>query len=233
MSVRSDAGRLAKAKGHEFEQEVVDFLSTSLKKTFILEGSNTTKVDARSSDNTLRYSIKKTPSGLQVGLITQQNFINALNITDPDIIRFINEFFGGNDYEKYNRHRKKIHEIDSTLSSKFLRFLHDSAENICKVAITHGSLNQSDDVNFIIFPKIKHDVRTLNAIDVHSFIKDVKENGVWQFRPTTIDLFVSGVKVMNIQMFGSGTKYSSGYHSLQFRITCGKIDEKHIRCINT
>jgi len=34
-------------------------------------------------------------------------------------------------------------------------------------------------------------------------------------------------------MFGSGTKYSNGYHSLQFRITCGKIDEKHVACINT
>lgn len=233
MSVRSDAGRLAKAKGHEFEQEVVEFLTTNLKKTFILEGSNTTKVDARSSDNELRYSIKKTPSGLQVGLITQQNFINALNITDRDIIQFINEFFGGDDYSEYNRHRKKIHEIDTTLSTKFLQFLHDSVEDICKVAITHGSLNQNDSVNYIVFPRVKHDVRTLQAIDVNSFIKDVKENGVWQFRPTTIDLFVSGVKIMNIQMFGSGTKYSNGYHSLQFRITCGKIDGKHIRCINT
>jgi len=233
MSIREDAGRLAKAKGHEFEQEVVDFLSSNLKKTFILEGSNTTKVDARSSDNLLRYSIKKTPSGLQVGLITQQNFINALNITDTDIIQFINEFFGGNDYAEYNRHRKKVHEIDPVLSSKFLQFLHNSAEDICKVAITHGSLNQSDSVNYIIFPKVKHDVRTLKAVEVSSFIQDVKENGVWQFKPTTIDLIVSGVKVMNIQMFGSGTKYGNGYHALQFRITCGKINEKHVTCINT
>lgn len=233
MSVRSEAGRLAKAKGHEFEQEVVDFLSTNLNKTFILEGSNNTKVDVRSSDNELRYSIKKTPSGLQVGLITQQNFINALNITDRDIIQFIHEFFGGDDYAEYNRHRKKIHEIDCKLSNKFLEFLHDSIEDICKVAITHGSLNQNDNVNYIIFPKVKHDVRTLQAIDVNSFVTDVKKNGRWEFRPTTIDLFVSGVKIMNIQMFGSGAKYSNGYHSLQFRITCGKIDEKHIRCINT
>jgi hypothetical protein len=111
--------------------------------------------------------------------------------------------------------------------------LHDSIEDICRVAITHGSLNQSDSVNYIVFPKVKHDVRTLKAIEVSSFIQDVKENGVWQFRPTTIDLIVSGVKIMNIQMFGSGTKYSNGYHSLQFRITCGKINEKHITCINT
>lgn len=230
---RQTAGREAKLYGHEFEHQVCEWLNQKSNKTYLVEGKSTTKIDIRSSDNEIRYSVKKHRRGLQVGLITQQNFINALNITDPQILQFISEFFGGDNFSSYDRHRKKIHQIDPELSNKFLEFLHENSDNICKVAISHGSLNQNDDVNYILFPNVTHDVTTLRAVDVSSFIKDVKENGVWKFRPTTIDLLVNDVKVMNIQMFGSGTKYSNGYHALQFRITCGKIDEKHVRCINT
>lgn len=229
---RQTAGRDAKLYGHEFEHRVCEWLNETSNKSYVVEGKSTTKIDIRSDDNEVRYSVKKHKRGLQVGLITQQNFINALNITDKQVLQFINEFFGGENFSSYGRHRKKIHEVDSVLSDRFLEFLHENAEQICKVAISHGSLNQTDDVNYILFPNVTHDVTTLRAVDVPSFISDIKENGVWKFRPTTIDLFVSGVKVMNIQMFGSGTKYSNGYHALQFRISCGKIDEKHIVTIN-
>ena len=181
----------------------------------------------------MRFSLKKTPSGLQVGLITQQNFINALEIKDPEVIQFISEFFGGDEFAYYPRHRKKVSDIDSQLVTRFSEFLHQSVEDILRVAITHGSLNQHDDVNYILFPTTKHNVTTLKKIDVASLIQDIKKNGVWSFNPTTIDLLVDGVKIINIQMFGSGKKYSSGYHSLQFRITCGKINSKHVSCINT
>ena len=233
MIARRLAGREAKLYGHVFEEEVKDYLTKQLGREFILEGSNNTKVDIRSEDNELRFSLKKTPSGLQVGLITQQNFINALEIKDPEVIQFISEFFGGDEFAYYPRHRKKVSDIDSQLVTRFSEFLHQSVEDILRVAITHGSLNQHDDVNYILFPTTKHNVTTLKKIDVASLIQDIKKNGVWSFNPTTIDLLVDGVKIINIQMFGSGKKYSSGYHSLQFRITCGKINSKHVSCINT
>jgi hypothetical protein len=230
---RKNSGREAKRKGHEFEREVADYLSNKMNKPFIIEGANNTKVDIRSSDNCLRYSVKKTPTNLQVGLITQQNFINALNITDPQIKQFISEFFGGDSYSAFPRHRKKISEINTELSNIFLDFLHSRIEDILKIAITHGSLSAKDNINYILFPSIKHDVTTLQIVDISSFISEAIEIGKWRFNPTTIDLCINDIKVINIQMFGSGTRYSNSFHSLQFRISCGKINEKHITSINT
>ena len=232
-TTRQLAGRMAKLFGHAFEEEVKDYLTMQLGKKFILEGSNNTKVDIRSEDNELRVSLKKTPTGLQAGLITQQNFINTLNIKDPEVLQFISEFFGGDEFTQYPRHRKRVTDIDSPVVTRFLEFLHESVEDIFRVAITHGSLNQHDDVNFIFFPTTRHNVTTLKKINTASLLEDIKETGTWRFNPTTIDLLVEGIKIMNIQMFGSGKKYSSGYHSLQFRITCGKVNSKHVHGINT
>jgi len=227
-TTRQIAGREAKLFGHVFEHRVCDVLSSRFKQDFIHDGSCNTKVDIRSEDDTMRFSVKKTPTDLQVGLITQQNFIEAMNITDNKIEQFISEFFGGDTVASFSRHRKKIDEIDQTLVDAFEQFLDSSKEDIFRVAITHGGLNHYDNVNYMLFPDVRHDISTMKKIDLSSLLDDIKKNSVWRFNPTTIDLLIDGVKVINIQMFGSGRKYSNGYHSLQFRIACGKINSRHV-----
>lgn len=233
MNNRQIAGRAAKKHGHLFEDEVQNKLTLLTGREFIVEGSHDTKVDVRSTDGELRFSVKKAPTDLQVGLITQRNFINALGITDPHVNQFISEFFGGDDFSHFPRHRKKISDIDPVIADKFLSFLHSSIEDIFKVAVTHGSLNQHDDVNYILFPTVRHNVNTLKMIDVSSLNAEIKQHGKWNFTETGIHLRINDVKVMAVQMFGSGKKYSSGYHSLQFRIACGKVADSHLSNINT
>ncbi len=228
---RQIAGQKAKLDGHVFENTVQQFLSNKIGTNIIVEGASGTKVDVRSEDNKLRFSIKKTPTDLQVGLITQKNFIDALNIKDNKILNFISNFFGGDHVSEFNRHRKTSSEVGSKLSDHFLNFMNNNIMNILKVAVTHGSLNQTDDVNYILFPKVKHDAESLQKINAKKMLKDFEANGIWTMTETTLHFHCHDVKVMSLQMFGSGRKFSNGYHSLQFRIACGKIKGTYVSAV--
>src|SRR6056300_1084725 len=100
-NTRSIAGRKAKKDGHNFEHSVSLLLQEKFNIDVEVDGKPGTKVDLRGGDN--RYSVKKTPDDLQVGLITQQNFIDAMDIKDNEIITFIGEFFGGDHLTNYSR----------------------------------------------------------------------------------------------------------------------------------
>ena len=50
-------------------------------------------------------------------------------------------------------------------------------------------------------------------------IADVIEGGKWVLNPTTLHFVdANGNKLFHLQMKGSGTKFTSGYHSLMFHI---------------
>lgn len=230
MSARSTAGREAKLAGHMFENVVAEFLKTKLNTNIIVEGAPGTKIDLMNESGDMRFSLKKTPSDLQVGLITQENFIDAMGISDSNVIAFIKDFFGGDQVADYPRHRKNLDQISDNLSKKFLDFMNSHKEDILKIAVTHGSLAQTNSINYILYPSVKHDVNTLNMIDVDRMNEDFVKNGEWVYSPqkTSLHFYCNGVKIMALQMFGSGPKYKNGYHSLQFRIACGKINGSYV-----
>lgn len=230
MSNRSLAGKKAKIDGHTFEHEVAKVLSSKLNSSIIVEGASGTKVDLITNTGDMRFSVKKTPSDLQVGLITQNNFIEAIRIKDTNVIAFIKDFFGGNHVANYPRHRKTLDDIPQNQTEKFLDFMNSNKEDILKIAVTHGSLAQTNSVNYILFPSVKHDVTTLKMIDVDLMNKDFILNGEWVYSPnkTSLHFYCNDKKIMALQMFGSGPKFKNGYHSLQFRIICGKIAGSYV-----
>lgn len=213
-----------------FESEVATILQKKFNSNFIVDGAPGTKIDIINESGDLRYSLKKTPTDLQVGLITQNNFIAAMNICDADIINFIKDFFGGDWCSQYNRHRKTLDDMPADLNVKFLDFMNNNIKDILKIAVTHGSLVQQSSINYILFPEVRHNAGTLKMIEVEKMVNDFVNNGKWVFSPqkTSLHFYVNSIKVMALQMFGSGPKYKNGYHSLQFRITCGKITGNYV-----
>lgn len=223
QSVKEISGRNAKRDGHIFEKTVCSFLEKSLNEKFFIDGKSGTKIDIHNADMSKRISVKKTPKNTQVGLITQNNFIKSMNIDDKDIILFINQFFGGEDYSNYPRHRMSKEDIVDDLNIKFLNYLNDNKKKIFELSVSHGSLSQQSDVNTIIFPTKRHDVNSIVMIDVHKMIDEFVTHGEWLQNSTTFQFDYKGSKVFGLQMFGAGKKYTNGYHGLQFRIDCGKI----------
>lgn len=222
-SVKTVSGRNAKYDGHIFEQSVCDYLNHEHDKQYVVDGKSGTKIDIHSVDMTERISIKKVPTNTQVGLITQDRFIEAMGIDDPNLILFIRQFFGGDDYSHYPRHRMTKNDIDSRLNEKFVSFLNQNRRRIFEIAITEGSQRQTNNVNLIMFPLKRHDVNTLVKINLEKMLNCFDEDGFWVQNNTTFHFEYSGSKLFALQMFGAGEKYTNGYHGLQFRINCGKI----------
>lgn len=217
MSVKVESGRLAKAEGHQFEHVLSDMLCEKFNRDFVVEGASNTKIDVRDAESNLRFSVKN-PSGknTQIGLYSQNSFINAMDITDTDIIDFIGMFFGGDTYANYPRHRMSKSDIDPSLNQKFLDFLNANTKKLLDLLCTHG-YNQKGNVNYLLWATEKNNPNSVLLIDLDEF-KDKLMQGEWTQNETTFEYVVDGNKMFHLQMKGSGTKYTNGYHSLMFHV---------------
>ena len=217
MNNRIVSGRNAKLGGHIFEHNLSEYLSFKYNDEHIVFGSSKTKIDIQNISGTKRYSVKN-PSGknTQISLITQKKFIEALNITDSLVISFIEKFFGGNNYSDYNRHRMCISDIPSNETSAFLRLLNDNPDKLYELLFTTGHKQQGE-VNYLAWATIKDDVNSIKIVDLE-LLKNTYLKGHWTVNETTLYYIVDGKKLLHLQMKGSGAKYSSGYHSLQFHL---------------
>lgn len=227
MSTKVESGRRAKKEGHTFEDVVANLLTEQFNKEFKVEGASNTKIDVRDIDSKVRLSVKN-PIGknTQIGLYTQKSFTEAMNITDADVIDFMNRFFGGNDYADYPRHRMSKSDIDPSLNQKFTDFLNTHTVDILKLLATHGH-NQVGDVNYLVWATKKNDPNSLLLIDLDEFKQDLA-NGEWTQNETTFEFNVNGKKLFHLQMKGSGTKYTNGYHSLMFHVH-SNFDTKYVK----
>ena len=217
MNNRMASGRNAKLGGHIFEHKLSEHLTSQFIDKHEVFGGSKTKIDIQNVSGTKRYSVKN-PSGknTQISLITQKKFIEALNITDSLVISFIEKFFGGNNYSNYNRHRMCISDIPSNETSAFLRLLNDNADKLYELLFTTGHKQQGE-VNYLAWATIKDDVNSIEIVDLES-LKTIYLEGYWTINETTLYYMVNGKKLLHLQMKGSGAKYSSGYHSLQFHV---------------
>lgn len=228
LSLKQQSGRKAKKEGHAFEHVVADKLTKDFGKLFEVEGASNTKIDVRDVDSNVRLSVKN-PLGknTQIGLYTQKSFIDMLNITDQDIITFIGMFFGGEKYSDYNRHhRMKKSDIDPALNQKFTDFLNNNTGKILDLLATHGH-NQIGDVNYLVWASEKNNPNSLILIDLKEFKKELSK-GKWSQNETTFEFNVNGKKLFHLQMKGSGTRYTNGYHSLMFHIH-NNFDTKYVK----
>jgi hypothetical protein len=227
-TLREESGRTAKYEGHKFEHSVSHMLSKMLKHDFKVEGASNTKVDVRSDNSNVRLSIKN-PSGknTQIGLYTQASFIEALDITDTDIIDFIGKFFGGDSYSDYPRHRMLKNDIDPALNEKFTQFLNDNTPKLLSLLATHGAKNQVGDVNYLVWAAEKNNPNNVVLVDLNEF-KQALTKGEWKQNDTTFEFVVEGKKLFHLQMKGSGKQFTNGYHGLMFHIH-GNFDGKYVK----
>lgn len=227
MSLKVESGRKAKKEGHDFEDVISDMLTERFGLKFHVEGASNTKIDVKDEQELVRLSVKN-PSGknTQIGLYTQQSFINALEIQDQDIINFIGMFFGGNEYSNFPRHRMTRSNIDPNLNQKFTDFLNNNNAKILDLLATHGH-NQVGDVNYMIWATKKNDPNSILLIDLSEFKKYLLQ-GSWIQNETTFEFRVNDTKLFHLQMKGSGPKYTSGYHSLMFHVH-SNFDTKYVK----
>ena len=217
MNNRMVSGRNAKLGGHIFEHRLSEYLTSQFMDEHEVFGGSKTKIDIQNVSGTKRYSVKN-PSGknTQISLITQKNFIEAMNITDQSVISFIEKFFGGNKYSSYDRHRMSMSEISEVETTKFVQFLNNNLYKLYDLIFTKGH-NQHGDVNYLAWATSKDDVNSIEIVDLES-LKTIYLEGYWTINETTLYYMVNGKKLLHLQMKGSGAKYSSGYHSLQFHL---------------
>jgi len=207
MNIREIAGRLAKKEGHEFEK----ILAGKLR--YNVDGRPTTKVDIFGEH---KMSVKN-PSGknTQISLSTQKKFIRAFNL-EGKCVTFVNEFFGGNNYIKFDRHRKKWFEIDEDVRSDFLTFLNSHPLELFKFIFTHG-FEMEDYVNIFAWALSKNNVDSVIFLDLEK-VKEDFSKGVWSANDTTLEFRIDGKKILHIQMKGSGKKYTNGYHGIMIHV---------------
>jgi hypothetical protein len=207
MNIRENAGRISKFEGHQFEK----ILAGKLR--YNVDGRSTTKVDIFGKH---KMSVKN-PSGknTQISLSTQKKFIKAFNL-EGNCLSFVNEFFGGENYIEFDRHRKKWFEINEDVRNDFLTFLNSRLSELFKFIFTHG-FEMEDHVNVFAWATIKNDVDSVVFLDLEK-VKEDFSKGVWSANDTTLEFRIDGKKLLHIQMKGSGKKYTSGYHGIQIHV---------------
>jgi len=208
MTTKEINGRTAKYEGHIFEHKVADAYGG------YVDGGSRTKVDIRSKP----YNISvKNPSGknTQIWLVTQERFIDALDIDDY-LSSFVHQFFGGDRYSHCDRHRKTWSSIDKDLREAFLNCLNARSDELFKLIFTHGyQMNGSVDV--LAWATEKNNVDSVIFLDLDKVKEDFRR-GIWTANPTTLEFRIDGEKLLHVQMKGSGPRYSNHYHAVQFHV---------------
>ena len=78
-----EAGRLAKAQGHEYERDLTDTMNEMFGGDHVTDGRPQTKVDIYDNESTTAYSVKNVSKNhTQVALLSSRKFIEYFGLED-------------------------------------------------------------------------------------------------------------------------------------------------------
>ena len=90
-----EAGRLAKAQGHDYERDLTDTMNEMFGGDHVTDGRPHTKVDIYDNESTTAYSVKNVSKNhTQVALLSSRKFIQYFDLEDTLPALFIRLFFG-------------------------------------------------------------------------------------------------------------------------------------------
>ena len=220
-----EAGRKAKSDGHIQEDTSADTLTESTGCKHDTDGANDTKRDIVCDDVGHYYS-KKSVSGknTQCHLTSWNVWCNYFNITG-ELRQWFGLFFGTSGEDVSNGAHPQHRVVDNHRLNKLgVKWFNDHKMEIFD-AIVRSGIYQNRKTKEIYVGKPVNKMIWYNKITKEEWkydiqdIADVIEGGKWVLNPTTLYFDdANGNKLFHLQMKGSGTKFTSGYHSLMFHI---------------
>ena len=229
----TEAGRLAKAQGHEYEKDLPAYLNELFGGDHVTDGRPATKVDVYDNDSGVAYSVKNVSKNhTQVALLSSRKFIEHFCLSGTDCETFIHMFFGMpnnlgmslvhlqykdialSDAEK-RQNRVYAENIPQHIKDAFLGFMNANKMDIFDVIVRRG-LDDGYPVSTMIWRNKKtNNVKFISIADLDK----LTQTGEWKLNNTTLEFRTfDGDKLFHLQMKGSGKKYNSGYHGMMFHI---------------
>lgn len=229
----TEAGRIAKAEGHELERDLPAYLNELFGGDHVVNGRPDTKVDVYDNDSGVAYSVKNVSKNhTQVALLSSRKFIEYFGLKGTDCETFIWMFFGMpnnlgmslvhlkhkdlplSDAER-RQNRVYADHIPQQVKDTFLTFMNANKMAIFDVIVRRG-LNEGYPVSQMIWRNKK--TQNIKFIAISDLDKLV-QTGEWKLNKTTLEFRTfKGDKLFHLQMKGSGKKYNSGYHGMMFHI---------------
>ena len=213
------AGRKAKRVGHENEQRICEWLNEEMGGNHIVDGTSKTKQDIIDVEENISYSLKSVSKNhTQCHLTSVKKWGEYFEDIDNQVQIWFNSFFGipaqDVSHGTNRQHRLTKSHIPSILNDHALHWFNSHKCEIFDVIVREGMSNTP--VDYLIW----YDKPT-GKTEVHDVdnIAQLVYNGKWIMNETTLHFIdENGNKLFHLQMKGSGTKYTSGYHGLMFHI---------------
>ena len=229
----TEAGRLAKAQGHDYERDLTDTMNEMFGGDHVTDGRPQTKVDIYDNESTTAYSVKNVSKNhTQVALLSSRKFIQYFDLEDTLPALFIRLFFGvPNNFgmstvklrhkdlplcdAEERQNRVYANNIPQPVKDAFLDFMNANKMRIFDVIVRRG-LDNGMPVSKMVWRNKKTD--DMKIINIDDLAKQC-EGGEWKLNRTTLEFRTAdGFKLFHLQMKGSGKKYNSGYHGMMFHI---------------
>ena len=228
-----EAGRLAKAQGHEYERDLTDTMNEMFGGDHVTDGRPQTKVDIYDNESTTAYSVKNVSKNhTQVALLSSRKFIEYFGLEDTLPALFIRLFFGvPNNFgmstvklrhkdlplcdAEERQNRVYANNIPQPVKDAFLDFMNANKMRIFDVIVRRGLDNGMPVSKMVWRNKKTDDMKIINIDDLSKQC----DGGEWKLNRTTLEFRTAdGFKLFHLQMKGSGKKYNSGYHGMMFHI---------------
>lgn len=211
------AGQNAKKQGHINEDRICKWLNENHEGTFVVDGKPNTKIDIINTDTQTSYSLKSVSGkNTQCHLTSSSRWCEYFNI-DGKLKSWFMQFFGvpGIDVSegKYRQHRLKQPDIEFELNDLAFQWFNDHKLEVFDVILAKG-MNDTP-VDYLIWHQKKTKQTDIVPISqLRSMVSDCQ----WVMNKTTLHFEINKKRMFHLQMKGSGEKYTSSYHSLQFHI---------------
>jgi len=229
----TEAGRIAKAEGHELERDLPAYLNELFGGDHVVNGRPDTKVDVYDNETGVAYSVKNVSKNhTQVALLSSRRFIEYFCLQGTDCETFVRMFFGIpnnlgmslvhlqhpdialSDAER-RQNRVYASNIPQHIKDAFLDFMNANKMSVFDVIVRRG-LNEGYPVTQMIWRNKKSkDIKFIPISDLDKLV----QTGSWSLNKTTLEFRThDNTKLFHLQMKGSGKKYNSGYHGMMFHI---------------
>lgn len=227
MSKRKTSGANAKATGHINENRIAATLNEEIRAVddFKVDGASNTKIDILNSKARLYYSVKSVSGkNTQCHLTSTYKWIDYFKIRG-NTKTFIEMFFGGagkdaSDWgtvmsdKEIRQNRIYAENIPSNIIKSAVKWFNENKMAIFDIIIVKGMFNTP--VNHMIWHTKSDDM--FQIIEIKN-IRELVKTGKWSLNNTTLEFRTKdGDKLFHLQMKGSGTKYTNGYHGMMFHV---------------